>query len=110
MFELPNRNIFDPVNKDNTMSWKEYFNFNRAERNGVVVLCVLILAVCLIPSIIRFNRTPTTCDFTEFQAEIAEFEKEIAQKIKNDSAKRHTIDFLNVDKSIVEQKNHTVLF
>ena len=54
---------------------KDFFNFNATERNGILVLILLIAIVAFIPGLYRYYSKPEEVDFTEFQEEIEAFEK-----------------------------------
>jgi DNA uptake protein ComE-like DNA-binding protein len=56
------------------MSWKDLFYFSKGERNGIIVLLVLIIFVLFVPTIFKAFYEPKTQDFSEFDATVAEFE------------------------------------
>jgi competence protein ComEA len=58
---------------------KDYFTFTRSERNGLIVLIILIFILISIRMIIPHIRQNKTYDFSEFQDEISEFEKSISE-------------------------------
>jgi competence protein ComEA len=53
---------------------KDFFNFNATERNGILVLILLIMVVAFIPRLYRFYSKPIDNDFTVFQKDIENFE------------------------------------
>ncbi|MBI4930608.1 MAG: helix-hairpin-helix domain-containing protein [Bacteroidetes bacterium] len=53
---------------------RDYFSFNRRERNGVFVLLSLILVLILYLSFADFFFTREKTDFSKFEKEIADFE------------------------------------
>lgn len=57
---------------------KEYFTFSRGERNGIVVLLLIIISLLILPYLMDFFKQQQEIDFTNFQKEIAEFEKQQA--------------------------------
>lgn len=58
---------------------KDYFTFTRSERNGLLVLIIIIFILIIVRLIIPHIRQNKTYDFSEFQEEISEFEKSIAE-------------------------------
>lgn len=54
---------------------KDYFTFSRTERNGLIVLVIIIAVLIAAQVIIPHIRKNITYDFSEFQQEIDEFEK-----------------------------------
>ncbi|HXH18358.1 MAG TPA: helix-hairpin-helix domain-containing protein [Chitinophagales bacterium] len=58
---------------------KEYFTFTRGERNGIIVLLLIIIMIILLPFVSRFFRQQNEIDFSQFQKEIEEFEKQQAR-------------------------------
>ncbi|HOW30698.1 MAG TPA: helix-hairpin-helix domain-containing protein [Bacteroidales bacterium] len=84
---------------------QNFFDFNRAERNSVVILCVLLFAAFLLPSILRHNRKIVVQDNSVFKMEVEALKKALASQ--SDSATKRfsqNIDFEHVDRSIVEQE------
>lgn len=62
---------------------KDYFTFSRTERNGLIVL-VIIIAVLIVGRIaIGHIRQTRTFDFSEFQDEISKFEKSLKESEKS---------------------------
>jgi competence protein ComEA len=77
--------------------FKDYFNFNATERNGILVLILLILIVAFIPEVHRLYSKPGEVNFDEFQKDIEEFENNLVS------------DSSGVNRMIVadfEQSNH----
>ena len=57
---------------------KDYFNFTRSQKNGILVLLFLIVLIIIVRLAVphfKKNRIP---DFSEFQEEIKEFEKSLS--------------------------------
>ena len=52
---------------------KDFFNFNSSERNGILVLIMLIGIVAFIPRLYRYYGKPPEVDSSEFQKEIEAF-------------------------------------
>jgi competence ComEA-like helix-hairpin-helix protein len=91
---------------------KDYFSFNKRERNGIIVLLIILVVIIAVPHIIPLfikNKPP---DFSKFQSDIAKFE----QTLKEDTARKHysyyanEFDFDNIDKSSAEEKLHPFNF
>lgn len=62
---------------------KDYFTFSKRERNGAVVLVLLILTVIFYPQIQSLFVTEESTDFSAFQKDIAEFEKQTSVAANN---------------------------
>ncbi|TAL59829.1 MAG: hypothetical protein EPN85_08585 [Bacteroidetes bacterium] len=60
---------------------REYFTFNRRERNGVFILLAVILAVILYLSFSDFFSSRKKTDFSKFEKEVAQFEAEQNQSV-----------------------------
>ncbi len=58
---------------------RSWLSFNRRERNGILVLCVLLIILLAIPKLFPLLYPPETTDFTQFQEEIRQFEEQLAQ-------------------------------
>ncbi len=54
-------------------SLKAYFDFSKKEFNGILILCVLIIAILIFPFAYRILKKKEIYNFTQFQHEIAEF-------------------------------------
>lgn len=84
---------------------RDYFDFNRAERNSIVLLGLLLILLFLVPAFLKQRQKPVKQDIAAFQAEIAAFERSL--KSKRDSSAgsfEQKIDFERVDRSVVEQE------
>jgi competence protein ComEA len=84
---------------------QNYFDFNRAERNSIVLLGVLLILIFLIPTFLRYSRKPKQQDLKAFQTEIEAFNKSLVKQA--DSSRKYSrqqIDFEHVDRSIAEQE------
>jgi competence protein ComEA len=57
------------------MNWKDAFYFTKTERNGIVVLLVLIALVIVSPFLLNIFRPSKTYDFSEFDKKVREFEQ-----------------------------------
>lgn len=69
---------------------KEYFTFSKKERNGTIVLILLIVTVIFYPQIQSLFVTEQPADFSAFQKEIAEFKKQTSAAPDNLTKKDST--------------------
>ena len=85
---------------------KDYFSFNKRERNGILILLFIFILIVSIPYILPFIVKNEPVDFSLFQKDIAAFEKSL-QKLpteRKDSFKTKEFDYSNIDKSSAEIK------
>jgi len=87
---------------------KNYFSFNKRERNGIFVLLIILILVILIPKFLRFFTPSEMNDFVDFKNDVALFEKNL--KNKKDSSSFTNFDYNNIDKSVAENKLTPFLF
>ena len=57
--------------------FREWFSFSRSEKNGIVVLLVLIVIVSLLHLFKGYFRDDTISDFTEFENQITKLQQEL---------------------------------
>ncbi len=57
---------------------KDYFSFSRSEKNGIIILLSLIVLIIVVRLAVPHFRNNKIQDFSEFQEEINEFEKALA--------------------------------
>lgn len=84
---------------------RDYFDFNRAERNSIVILGFLLIVLFLVPAFIRYHRKPVKQDVSNFRTEVTAFENSL--KNNKATASRNSggkIDFERVDHSVAEQE------
>src|SRR6185295_13764008 len=55
---------------------KEYFSFTKGQRNGIIVLLIIILVLLAIPYLIPLFTKQKEIDFSQFKKEIDEFENQ----------------------------------
>lgn len=67
---------------------KDFFSFTRSEKNGLIVLVSLIMLLIIARLVISGFRKDNIQDFNEFQEEIDEFEKSLADTTNNLSFKQ----------------------
>ncbi|MFK7903937.1 MAG: helix-hairpin-helix domain-containing protein [Chitinophagales bacterium] len=63
---------------------KEYFTFSRRERNGVMVLLILIAITLVLPYTYPYLIPSEEIDFSEFEADVARFRKAVAENPQQD--------------------------
>ncbi|MEE4177126.1 MAG: helix-hairpin-helix domain-containing protein [Bacteroides sp.] len=66
------------------MSWKDLFYFTRAQRNGIIVLLILILAVAFAPAVYRSFYKPPPGDSEAFLLAVEDFEERLAAMQANE--------------------------
>lgn len=57
--------------------FKDLFNFNATERNGILVLIVMSVAIAILPGLYRFYSKPDMIDASGFQREIEALGKDL---------------------------------
>lgn len=72
------------------MNVKDYFAFTKGEKRGVIVLLFIIVILSVGIQFIKFFKITEFTDFSRFDAEIAIFEKERTQQLKEDSLSKTT--------------------
>jgi len=77
--------------------FKEYFTFSRGERNGIIVLLFIIMILIALPYLLEFFRQQKEIDFSQFEKDIKEFEKQQAHaremKVNKDTAAFEPFNF-----------------
>lgn len=61
------------------MGLKDYFYFTKTERNGIIVLIILILIILAYPLVKRNITKPETIDFSELNNQIEEYEQLLSE-------------------------------
>jgi competence protein ComEA len=72
------------------MGIKDYFSFTKGEKRGVIVLLTIIILFTISLYFIKYFRIIDQTDFSKFDEEISEFEKEMIQQKRQDSIARST--------------------
>jgi DNA uptake protein ComE-like DNA-binding protein len=81
----------------------KYFDFNRSEQTGILVLVVLILAVLLLPIWLKPNQTDDKAEVNRFLSDLEQFNKTLVKA--NDSISDFkSIDYQQIDKSVASNK------
>ena len=57
---------------------KDYFSFSKSERNGIVILILLIFVLIIAPKLLPLFIKSKPIDFSHFKKEIQEFERQMA--------------------------------
>jgi len=74
-----------------TISFKEYFTFSKSERNGTIVLLILILLVIVSIRIVNQTQKGSNPNFADFEKEIDSFHQGLVEKkTKKDYRKKTT--------------------
>ncbi len=88
---------------------KNYFNFNKVERGGIIVLLAIIILVLAYPYLIKVKVKDNSAEFLQFAKEIEQFEKSL--KNAADSAdEARKLDFQQMDRSVAENKLTPFIF
>lgn len=88
---------------------KNYFNFNKGERIGIVVVIIIIIAVLAFPYFNKVTFKDNDAEFLQFAKEIELFENSL--KIANDSANEaRRLDFQQMDRSVAQNKITPFIF
>lgn len=82
---------------------KNYFNFNRGERIGIIVVIIIVIIVTAYPFFLKGTLKDNTKEFLSFISDIEKFEK--SQKNVIDSvAEARKFDFQQMDRSVAENQ------
>ncbi len=84
---------------------KEYFSFNKRDRNAIIVLLILITILVLSKYLNFLDLSKKDFDYSNFENEVKEFEKSIKIDDNNYSSIASTkINYFNFDPNIVNKK------
>jgi competence protein ComEA len=93
---------------------KDYFSFNKGERNGIIVLLIILVLVIAVPFLFPYFIKKESPDFSKFDKEIDAFEKSLKKNEEavswNDTTYAKDFDYSNVDKSAAETQLHPFIF
>ncbi len=82
---------------------KSYFNFNKGERTGIIVVIAMIIAVLAYPYLVRVTFKDNSDEFLKFSKEIEQFQFSLKYSADSaDDARR--LDFQQMDRSVAENK------
>lgn len=92
--------------------FKDFWYFNKRERNGILVLLILIIGMLIFIVIIRNAPPPKPVDFTKFKNEIAAFEQSLKAAEEQqqftsapyEKKQEAAFDFTNLNKSIAQSQ------
>ncbi len=81
---------------------KEYFNYSKSERRGLLVLIVLIVGVFIVPVILNSKKNSNTLNIADFESQLNHFEP---TQVKPDN-KTHTVStkYFNFDPNTISKK------
>ncbi len=88
---------------------KQYLNFNRGERVGIVVVIIIMLVVLAFPYFLKTDPLNSDQDFQRFAKEIDEFEQSYKQETDSINEVRR-LDFQRMDRSVAENKLNPFTF
>lgn len=84
---------------------KDYFSFNRRERNGVIILVAIIAILAVIPVFLPYFIPEKKTDFSKFKKDIDAFEKTLIASEENSKQQEYSdFDYSSPDKSVAENK------
>lgn len=83
--------------------FKNYFNFNKGERNGTLVVIVVIIIVLSLPYFIQVSTPDNKDEFSRFAKDIAIFESSLKNATDSINLARQ-LDFQMMDRSVAENK------
>jgi len=91
---------------------KDFFTFNKSERRGLLVLCILILLLIIFNIILPYLKTQEKYDYNHFDKEVAEFLKtrEIISTRPKTYRQKDPFNIFDVNASAVEQKLNPFVF
>jgi competence protein ComEA len=82
---------------------KNYFNFNKGERIGIMVILVIIIIVLALPYFIKVTFKDNKDEFLRFAKDIELFENSLKNSADSVNEARD-LDFQQMDKSVAENK------
>jgi len=88
---------------------KNYFNFNKAERTGILVVLVIIIAVLAYPYLNKVVIKDNSQDFARYADEIERFERSLKNSADSLNQAR-MLDFQQMDRSVAENKLSPFVF
>ena len=88
---------------------KNYFNFNKGERIGIIVVVAIIIVVLVYPYLIKVTHEDNSIEFLQFAKEIDQFEASVKNTADSaDEARR--LDFQQMDRSVAQNKITPFIF
>jgi len=82
---------------------KDYFNFNKGERIGILTVIVIIILVLSYPYLIKVTLRDNNDEFLRFAKEIDLFERSLKNAADSANEARR-LDFQQMDRSVAENK------
>lgn len=86
-----------------------YFNFNKGERVGIMVVIALIIIILAFPYMIKVTVKDNTDEYLQFEKDILAFENSLKNAEDSANAAR-MLDFQQMDKSVARQKLTPFIF
>jgi len=84
-------------------SFKNYFNFNKGERTGILIVVAIIILVLVLPYMLKNTVSDNSKEFDEFAKDIALFENSL-RNISDSAEQERKLDFQQMDRSVAENK------
>ena len=81
--------------------YNEYFNYTKPEKRGIIVLIVLIIVVFITPTLHEKFTPETIVDFSEFEAQLNQFESDITAK-EQEKIENTTISYFYFDPNSID--------
>lgn len=82
---------------------KNYFDFNRGERIGILVVIAIIIFVLALPNLIKVTLKDNNEEFLRFTKDIEKFEKSL-KDVSDSLNEARRLDFQQMDRSVAENK------
>jgi len=79
---------------------RTYFSFTRRERNGILILIILIIGIFLFPTLLKYFRDEKTWDYSSFEEQINQFEYGMLQEEKKSNP---SIKYFNFDPNTLNE-------
>jgi len=86
------------------MNIKDYFSFTRGEKRGTVVLLFIIVTLIIANFSIDLLKTNTQTDFSEFEAAINEFEKELNTEDNSNKKVEQSIELFEFNPNTISDE------
>jgi len=91
--------------------FKDYFTFTKSERRGVLVLLGILLVLMITPQFLVLFFHKNNPDFSQFDKEIAAFQQNQKEIIKEQTYQpKEIFNFNNIDESVVRSKLNPFYF
>lgn len=82
---------------------KNYFNFNKGERNGILIVIAVIVVVLVYPGFLKVVSNDNSEEYKQFAKDIALFEQSL-RNVSDSVNVARILDFQLMDRSVAENK------